>query len=173
MLKSQREQLAAALLESLNRLAKSLDRPLELDQAMVMESLDKPRQAEHGDIASNIALRLAKPLAMPPAKIGQAIADSLRADAQLQAVCEEISVAGPGFINLRLRPAARASVLTEIARSPRSFGFVPIDADGPHVLIEFVSANPTGPLHVGHGRQAALGDSLAGMLANLQVQPNS
>jgi arginyl-tRNA synthetase len=111
MLKSQREQLAAALLESLHKLASSLGRPLEFDQAMVEESLDKPRQAEHGDIASNIALRLAKPLAMPPAKIGQTIADSLRADRQLQAVCEEISVAGPGFINLRLRSPVIHSLL--------------------------------------------------------------
>ena len=165
MLKSQREQLAAALLESLHRLAMRLGRPLELDQAMVEESLDKPRQAEHGDVASNIALRLAKSLAMPPAKIGQTIADSLQADQQLQAICEEVSVAGPGFINLRLRPAARALVLAEIARNPQSFGSKPIRADAPHVLIEFVSANPTGPLHVGHGRQAALGDSLACMLA--------
>ena len=131
MLKSQREQLAAALLDSLHRLAMSLGRPLEFDRATVEESLDKPRQAEHGDIASNIALRLAKPLAMPPAKIGQTLADSLRDDQRLQAVCEEISVAGPGFINLRLRPAARALVLAEIARNPQSFGSKPIRADAP------------------------------------------
>ncbi|MBU3724768.1 MAG: arginine--tRNA ligase [Burkholderiaceae bacterium] len=166
MLESQRQQLASFLHDAVHALAREQSKALpDIDLATVASALEKPRQSEHGDIATNIALRLAKPLGMPPPKIGQEIAAALRASPALAALVESIEVAGPGFINFRLAHVARAQVLALIAANPQTFGMQPIAADAPHVLIEFVSANPTGPLHVGHGRQAALGDTLAAMLS--------
>jgi arginyl-tRNA synthetase len=165
MLASQRVQLAHALLAALKALAAVHSRPLpELDLSAACATLEKPRQPEHGDVATNIALRLAKPAGLPPASLGQEIAQQLRTSALLEGLVKEIDVAGLGFINIRLTAAARAQVLLEIAHAPIEFGKTPVSADSPGVLLEFVSANPTGPLHVGHGRQAALGDSLAALL---------
>lgn len=165
MLASQRTQLAQRLLAALQQVALAHAKPLtDIDLVAIEGSLEKPRQADHGDIAANIALRLAKPLGMAPQKIGQEIAAALRADAQTLALVQDIDVAGPGFINFRLTSRARGQVLAAIAQAPDQFGIRQPSADAPHVLIEFVSANPTGPLHVGHGRQAALGDTLAAML---------
>ncbi len=166
MLESQRHHIANVLHDAVQGLARRESKPLaDLDLAAVQASLEKPRQPEHGDIASNIALRLAKPLGMPPPKIGQALAAALQENPAGNGLIQDIEVAGPGFINIRLTHAARAQVLAEIAANPQGFGMVSATADAPHVLIEFVSANPTGPLHVGHGRQAALGDTLAAMLS--------
>ena len=165
MLSAQKIQLSNYLLDALSRVAEGVGKPLPgLDLAAIGDSLEKPRQAEHGDIATNIALRLAKPLGMPPPKIGQEIAAALKANPAFAALIESIDVAGPGFINFRLTAESRAQVVFDIAKAPTQFGIAPIAPDAPHVLIEFVSANPTGPLHVGHGRQAALGDTLAAML---------
>lgn len=165
MLSAQRFQLAEALLAALKEVASGLARSLpEFNFSAVQATLEKPRQPEHGDIATNIALRLAKPLGLPPAKLGQEIAALLKNSALATGLIQEVEVAGPGFINIRLAPAARAQVLLEIAGAPGEFGRRPVSPDALSVLIEFVSANPTGPLHVGHGRQAALGDSLAALL---------
>jgi arginyl-tRNA synthetase len=166
MLAIQRTHLAEILHAALNQIATAQGQSVaDIHLAIVESSLEKPRQAEHGDIASNIALRLAKPLAMPPPKIGQALAEIIRADQQAQQWIESVDVAGPGFLNFTLKPSARARVLFDIVQSPDDFGHQPITEDSPTALIEFVSANPTGPLHVGHGRQAALGDTLASMLS--------
>ena len=166
MLESQRQQLAAFLSDGLAALAAEHGKSLEMvDQGLAAASLEKPRQPEHGDIASNLAMRLAKPLGLPPPKIGQALAAALKADPRVPQLIQDIEVAGPGFINFRLTSAARAEVLKDIARDPSGFGICRPDDRATHVLIEFVSANPTGPLHVGHGRQAALGDTLAAMLS--------
>ncbi len=165
MLDLQRQQLADVLFQAVCSLADEQSKSLaDLTPDAVMASLEKPRQPEHGDIASNIALRLAKPLGMPPPKIGQRLAMLLKDQPGCISLVQEIDVAGPGFINFRLQAAARASVVRAIAQAPETFGTQPVAADAPHVLLEFVSANPTGPLHVGHGRQAALGDTLAAML---------
>lgn len=166
MLASQRSQLAHFLASALHSVAQQAQKTLsEADIAACATSLEKPRQAEHGDIASNLALRLAKPLGMPPAKIGQALAAALKAIPEVGGLIQDIDVAGPGFINFRLTAPARAQVLAEIARAPEQFGITPVAPNAPRVVIEFVSANPTGPLHVGHGRQAALGDTLSAMIA--------
>ena len=165
MLPQQRNQFATLVFEALKRVVEGQGLSASsLDVAAVAASLEKPRQAEHGDLASNIALRVAKPLGMPPPKLGQLLAEALRADATAQQWLASVEVAGPGFINFRLQPAARGQVLLAVASAPAQFGRTPVPADASSVLIEFVSANPTGPLHVGHGRQAALGDSLAAML---------
>jgi arginyl-tRNA synthetase len=166
MLAIQRTHLAEILHAALNQIATAQGQSVaDTHLAVVESSLEQPRQAEHGDIASNIALRLAKLLAMPPPKIGQALAEIIRADQQAQQWIESVEVAGPGFLNVTLKPSARARVLFEIAQSPDHFGHQPVTENSPTALIEFVSANPTGPLHVGHGRQAALGDTLASMLS--------
>jgi len=126
-------------------------------------ALDRPRQAGHGDIACNLAMQLAKPLKQPPRQVAQSLLDALlRLDEG--AMIERGEVAGPGFINLWLTARTKQEVIGAILRHGDAFGQQAIHRSDA-VLLEFVSANPTGPLHVGHGRQAALGDVLGNILA--------
>ena len=120
--------------------------------------LERPKVAAHGDIATNVAMQLAKPAKRNPRELAQAIVDALMVDSRANALIAAAELAGPGFINLRLTHAARIAVLAEISEKGSSFGRAPRSEQ--KVLVEFVSANPTGPLHVGHARQAALGDAL-------------
>ena len=117
--------------------------------------LERPATAAHGDYATGAALRLAKQLKRPPRAIAEELAAALAADEMVAAA----EVAGPGFVNLRLAPAARTAVVGQALQAGDAFGAQP--PSGRKVLLEFVSSNPTGPLHIGHGRAAALGDSLA------------
>jgi Arginyl-tRNA synthetase len=128
-------------------------------------TLERPKVAAHGDVACNVAMQLAKPLRANPRQLAQQIVDALLAQPRAQGLVEAAEVAGPGFINLRLAPAAKQAVIAAVFAEKDAFGRSQRDA-GKHVLIEFVSANPTGPLHVGHGRQAALGDALSNVLAS-------
>jgi arginyl-tRNA synthetase len=122
-------------------------------------ALDRPKQAAHGDYATNVALQHAKALGRNPREFAQALLAALP-PSELVASTE---IAGAGFVNIFLTPAARQSVVAQILARRDAFGRS--DARrGESVMVEFVSANPTGPLHVGHGRQAALGDSLATLL---------
>jgi len=121
--------------------------------------LERPKVAAHGDLACNIAMQLAKPLKMNPRELAQGIVAALAADADSKAVIESADIAGPGFINLRIPAAAKQRVVQEVLTQAEAFGRSNVRAGQP-LLVEFVSANPTGPLHVGHGRQGALGDSL-------------
>jgi arginyl-tRNA synthetase len=132
--------------------------------APVAVTLERPKVAAHGDLACNIALQIARPLKKNPREIGQAIADSLKNDPAGSDLIAAVGVAGPGFINLRLTPAAKRSVVTLALTRREGFGTATTDAKRT-VMVEFVSANPTGPLHLGHARQAALGDALANLLA--------
>ncbi|CAN5288134.1 arginine--tRNA ligase [soil metagenome] len=121
-------------------------------------SFERPRQREHGDWATNVALTLAKRVGRSPRDIAQHIADRLT---DVEGI-ERVEVAGPGFLNFHLSTAAFADVVRTAVRQGPAWG-----RDGAwrgRVNVEFVSANPTGPLHVGHGRQAALGDALANLL---------
>ncbi len=120
--------------------------------------LERPKVAAHGDAATNVAMQLAKPAHRNPRELAQSIVDALMADAQARALVESAEVAGPGFINLRLTAAARQAVIAAVAGQGEAFGRAP--RNGEKILVEFVSANPTGPLHVGHARQAALGDAI-------------
>lgn len=126
--------------------------------ASITVTLERPKVAAHGDLATNAAMQLAKPARRNPRELAQAICDTLMGLTAAHALISSAEVAGPGFINFRLTPAARQAVLTAIAEQGAAFGHVA--PSGEKVLVEFVSANPTGPLHVGHARQAALGDSL-------------
>lgn len=126
-------------------------------------ALDRPRQAGHGDIACNLAMQLAKPLRQPPRNVAQSLLDTLLRNDQ-GALIERGEVAGPGFINLWLTARTKQEVVGVVLRDGDAFGNRATRRDE-SVLLEFVSANPTGPLHVGHGRQAALGDVLGNILA--------
>jgi arginyl-tRNA synthetase len=127
----------------------------------VAVELDRPKNAEHGDFATNVALQIAKKVGKRPRDAAEAIVAALPRDAGIA----KADIAGPGFINFTLSPAARFAVVAEIHRLGAAFGRTASGADR-KIMVEFVSANPTGPLHVGHGRQAALGDCIAALLAS-------
>jgi arginyl-tRNA synthetase len=164
MLVSQRHHLARLLFDVISALAEHRPVALPIGLEDVEASLQRPKQADHGDLATGIVMRLAKPFSSPPAALAQEIVAGLQALDQ-QTLLTSAEVAGPGFINFRLTQGARMAVVSEILRAPQTFGQKPIQPDL-SALLEFVSANPTGPLHVGHGRQAALGDALANLLAS-------
>ncbi|WP_432240049.1 arginine--tRNA ligase [Herbaspirillum robiniae] len=126
-------------------------------------TLERPRDASHGDIACNVAMQLAKPLKKNPRELAQAIVAAVMADPARSGLVESAEIAGPGFINLRVAAAAKQAVVKAIHEQGDDFGRSSA-GEGKKVLVEFVSANPTGPLHVGHGRQGALGDALSSLL---------
>ncbi len=126
------------------------------DAAILVEA---PRQAEHGDWATNCALTLAKPAKLPPRKIAELLVAHLPTDPIIQST----SIAGPGFINFTLNPAWFVAQLATIHTAGVAFG-TSREFAGKKCQVEFVSANPTGPLHVGHGRNAVLGDVLANLM---------
>lgn len=125
--------------------------------------LERPKVAAHGDAATNVAMQLAKPLKRNPRELAQALVDALLQMPETAALVSNAEIAGPGFINLHVAPAAKQAVVAAIAAAGAKFGQAP--ANGQKMLVEFVSANPTGPLHVGHARQAALGDALCRLFA--------
>ena len=126
-------------------------------------ALERPRDPSHGDIACNIAMQLAKPLKKNPRELAQTIVAALLANPGAKGLIESAEIAGPGFINLRVASAAKQAVIRAVLRLAENYGKNDVGV-GKKVMVEFVSANPTGPLHVGHGRQGALGDALAALL---------
>jgi len=148
-----REALHAALV----RAARSLGAPETVDPV-----LERPREAAHGHWSTNLAMALAKPLRRKPRELAEAIVKALDLDGGGIA---KVEIAGPGFINFHLAAAASADALRAILAAGDAYGRASTGAGQP-VNVEFVSANPTGPLHVGHGRQAAIGDAIARLLEN-------
>ena len=144
----------------------------ELDKrqpgAGVRAAFESPKVAAHGDLACTAALQLAKGLQQNPRQLGEALREALLATPAFERWVAAIELAGPGFINIRLKDAAKQAIVTEVLQAGDDFGCQP--ATGERVLVEFVSANPTGPLHVGHGRQAALGDAICNLLATQGLQ---
>jgi len=126
-------------------------------------AFESPKVAAHGDLACTAAMQLAKALKQNPRQLGEALREALLATPAFQRWVDAIELAGPGFINIRLKDAAKQAVVHEVLQAGADFGTQAAKAD--KVLVEFVSANPTGPLHVGHGRQAALGDAICNLLA--------
>ena len=120
--------------------------------------LERPKQADHGDIATNIAMQLAKPAKRIPRELAQDIVNALMSLPQAQDLLESAEIAGPGFINLRLKPSVHQAIIRTIQE--QGANYAKSAPNGESMIVEFVSANPTGPLHVGHARQAALGDSI-------------
>jgi len=124
--------------------------------------LERPKVVEHGDLATNIAMQLSKAWKVNPRELAQVFVEKLLAQANAKELIASAEIAGPGFINLRLSQKARLQVIGKVFADGNCYGQ---QAElGKKVLLEFVSANPTGPLHVGHGRQAALGDALSNIL---------
>ncbi len=154
MLPSQKQQLVA-LIE--NACAK-------LGLTAIPITLERPKVEAHGDIATNVALQIAKAQKKNPREVATEIVATMRSTEEFSLLLEAVELAGPGFINLRLAPAARQQVVRDVLHQGDRFG-VSDEHTGEHVMVEFVSANPTGPLHLGHARQAALGDALANLLA--------
>ena len=131
--------------------------PQGIDLARVV--VEPPRDASHGDMATNAAMVLAKEAKIKPRDLADRIAAKLRVDALIASV----DVAGPGFINLTLKPQVWTDELRTVLRHGASYGKSSVGA-GEKVNVEYVSANPTGPMHVGHCRGAVFGDALASLL---------
>jgi arginyl-tRNA synthetase len=130
----------------------------------VTPAFESPKQAAHGDLAITLAMQLAKPLKLAPRAVAERLIAALEADERVRRWVSALEIAGPGFINLRLAPAAKQAVVAEVLAAGERFGTQP--AHGEKVIVEFVSANPTGPLHVGHASQAALGSTVCNLLAS-------
>ncbi|MFD3189665.1 arginine--tRNA ligase [Sedimentitalea sp. HM32M-2] len=145
------------VLHSLDEMVAQGALPAGLDFANV--AVEPPRDAAHGDMATNAAMVLAKPAGMKPRDIATVLAGKLAADARVTSA----DVAGPGFLNLRLAPAVWQGVIAHVLQSGTDFGRSSM-GQGRRVNVEYVSANPTGPLHVGHTRGAVFGDALASLL---------
>lgn len=149
-----KQQIQRALAEAVA--AAFPDIPAPVPEAI---QLTVPRQREHGDLATNLAMAIAKPLGRPPRHVAEALADRLRTHPAI----ERADVAGPGFLNLTIRAEAVAAILQQIETEGERFGTTDLGR-GRRVNVEFVSANPTGPLHVGHARNACVGDAVARIL---------
>jgi arginyl-tRNA synthetase len=162
MADSIRDQVRAAVADAWSRAEANGALPLPAEGARPTVELDRPSHPEHGDFASNLALKLARPLRMAPPAIATALAAELASvDPTLIAASEP---AGPGFVNLRLADAALERVIDGIAADSSGWGRVAAGPDATKVNVEFVSANPTGPLTVGNARGAFAGDLLSRVL---------
>jgi len=126
-------------------------------------AFESPKQAAHGDLAITAAMPLAKQARSAPRVLAQRLVAALQQQPAVRRWVTALEVAGPGFINLRLADAAKQAVVADVLGAGDRYGVQP--PNGQHVLVEFVSANPTGPLHLGHARQAALGDALCNLFA--------
>ncbi|WP_295992922.1 arginine--tRNA ligase [Rugamonas sp.] len=124
--------------------------------------LERPRDPAHGDVACNIAMQLAKQLKMNPRELATQVVAAVLANPAGKDLIASADIAGPGFINLRVTDAAKQAVVKAVLAQGAAYGRGDAGV-GKQVIIEFVSANPTGPLHVGHGRQGALGDALSSL----------
>jgi len=130
-------------------------------EGAVAPAFESPKQAAHGDLACTAAMPLAKALKKNPREVGGALVEALNRQPAVQRWVAALEIAGPGFINLRLKAAAKQAIVSEVLAAGERFGRQPAKTD--QMLVEFVSANPTGPLHVGHARQAALGDAICNL----------
>ena len=151
---SAKQHLLAALSAELEKLQPGAGR---------RAAFESPKVAAHGDLACTAAMQLAKALKQNPRQLGETLRAALLATPAFERWVDAIELAGPGFINIRLKDAAKQAIVHEVLQAAECFGNQHAKTD--KVLVEFVSANPTGPLHVGHGRQAALGDAICNLLA--------
>ena len=124
-------------------------------------AFESPKVAAHGDLATTAAMQLAKPLKQNPRQLAESLRAELLASAPFQRWVDAVDIAGPGFINIRLKPQAKQQIVREVLSQAGQFGNQA--ASGRRLMVEFVSANPTGPLHLGHARQAALGDAICSL----------
>ncbi len=131
-------------------------------------ALESPKVAAHGDFACTAAMQLAKGLKQSPRQVAEGLKALLLASPVFERWVEAIQIAGPGFINIKLKAVAKQETVREVLHAGAQYGVKPISDE--KTIVEFVSANPTGPLHVGHGRQAALGDAICKLLVTQGVQ---
>lgn len=150
--------IRALVIRQLEAMVETGQLPTGLDLSNV--AVEPPRDAAHGDMATNAAMVLARPAGMKPRDIADTLAGKLAGDARI----DSAEVAGPGFLNLRLSPVVWQGVVEAALTAPDGFGRSRMGA-GAKVNVEYVSANPTGPLHVGHTRGAVFGDALASLMA--------
>jgi arginyl-tRNA synthetase len=150
--------MLARVVAAVSALSASGALPPSLDTSRVV--VEPPRDASHGDMATNAAMVLAKDAGKKPREVAEAIAERLRADD----LVEKVDVAGPGFINITLKASAWAAALAAAIAAGTEYGRSHV-GQGTRVNVEYVSANPTGPMHVGHCRGAVFGDALASLLA--------
>ena len=132
--------------------------------ATLPAAFETPKQAALGDFACTAAMQLAKPLKRNPREVAGALIEALMRDARAARWIDAAEIAGPGFINLKLKAAAKQAVVREVLAGGADHGRQA--AHGRKVMVEFVSANPTGPLHTGHTRQACLGDAICNLLGS-------
>ena len=165
MLPAQKHTLETLLAQAVAQVAKATEGASEAAFVVPAITLERPKVAAHGDVACNVAMQLAKPMRANPRQLAQQIVDAVLAQPEAAGLVEAAEVAGPGFINLRLTANAKRAVIGAVFEQGEAFGRSQREA-GKRVLVEFVSANPTGPLHVGHGRQAALGDAISNVLGS-------
>ena len=132
-------------------------------------AFESPKVAAHGDLACTAAMQLAKPLKQNPRQTAEALRALLLQAPAFERWVDTVEIAGPGFINIRLKPAAKQETVREVLAAGAQYGNQPADSQR-KMIVEFVSANPTGPLHVGHGRQAALGDAICNLYATQGAQ---
>ena len=154
MLAQQKEALSSLISEALKSIGVT-------DAKVVLE---RPKMPEHGDIACTVAMQLARSLKKNPREIAQQIVAALKSNPASESLIKTVEIAGPGFINMRVQDSARQDIVRHVLKAGTDFGHSNTHK-GESVLLEFVSANPTGPLHLGHARQGALGDVLANLLA--------
>jgi arginyl-tRNA synthetase len=153
-----KQTLTEILLQAITRAKDNGELKLEILPAI---TLDTPKEKSHGDMATTLAMILAKPEAKPPRRIAEIIVSNIQDE---DGIIDKTEIAGPGFINFTFKQDRWKKTLFEIDSEGTAYGLKNI-GKGERVLVEFVSANPTGPLHVGHGRGAAVGDALANLLA--------
>ena len=154
-----KNDLLAALADALEKLS-----PGAGDKA----AFESPKVAAHGDFACTAAMQLAKGLKQNPRQVAEALKALLQVNPVYDQWVEAIEIAGPGFLNIKLKPSAKQETVREVLNAAARYGVKP-QASGQRMVVEFVSANPTGPLHVGHGRQAALGDAICNLFVTQGV----
>ena len=155
-----KNELLAALAAGLEQLS-----PGAGDKA----AFESPKVAAHGDLACTAAMQLAKGLRQNPRQVGESLKALLEASPAFVRWVDAVEIAGPGFLNIRLKPAAKQSTVHEVLQAGAAYG-VKLATGSQSMVVEFVSANPTGPLHVGHGRQAALGDAICNLFETQGAQ---
>ena len=155
-----KNDLLAALAASLEQIC-----PGAGDKAV----FETPKVGAHGDLACTAAMQLSKGLKQNPRQVAEQLRSLLLASPLFERWVDAIEIAGPGFINIRLKPSVKQATIHEVLQANEHYGLKPIDPEQ-RMVVEFVSANPTGPLHVGHGRQAALGDAICNLLGTQGVQ---
>ena len=159
---SQSDALAAAISAAIGA---AIERGDLVGTIPVAIPLERPKNRDHGDYATSVALQLAKPAGMSP----RAVAELLQSDLLALSEVSAVEIAGPGFINITMNRSSQAELVATILSSPTTYG-TGTSLTGVSVNLEFISANPTGPLHLGHTRWAAVGDSLGRVLAAAGAQ---